>query len=167
MKHAFVMTMMGAVACLWLATAQAGAPSPKFLGTWEMDMSRMEPAMPAGGAPYTTPKSITVTVKESGGKWATEAVVVMGDGTKQTPLSTPVTVDGTPNPIPGNPMVDTLVVTLPDPNTAIATALKDGKPVSKETYQLSPDGQQLLHTIDTVGLDGNPVHVVQVLNRKQ
>jgi hypothetical protein len=167
MQQKLLMTIIGAVACLWLASAQAAAPNPQFLGTWEVDLSKTQPQPPPGGDPKMTPKSVTVTIKDvGGGKWANEIVVEMADGTKQTPPSMPVSIDGTPVPITGNPMADSLVVTSPDPNTTTVTVLKDGKVVSTQTSRLSADGKQLVYTTDATGPDGKPFHMTQVLNKK-
>jgi hypothetical protein len=164
MKQKFLMTTIGAIACLWLASAQAAAPNPQFLGTWELDLSKTQPQPPAGD-PKMMPKSITVNVKDlGGGKWTSEMVIEMADGTKQTQPSTPVSIDGTPTAIPNSPIVVTL--TFPDKNTGVVNAVRDGTTVSTETYKLSADGKQMVHTTDAIGPDGNQVHMVQILNKK-
>jgi hypothetical protein len=161
MKQKFLMTTIGAVACLWLASAQAAAPNPQFLGTWEVDLAKTQPQAPV------MPKSVTVTVKDvGGGKWASEVVIVTADGKKQTPPPTPVSIDGTPTPVTGNPMADSLTLTAPDKDTAVVIGQKGGKTVITETSKLSADGKQMVHTRDTTGPDGKPVHVVEVLNKK-
>jgi hypothetical protein len=169
-KHRFILSALGAVACLWLAAAQAGAPSPNFLGTWEVDVSKNPPASgPAGGPARTPPKSITVTVKDvGGGKWTIDRVTELADGTKRQQLGTPVTIDGRPNPVANNPMFDTIVVTSPDPTTIVITRMKEGKPVVTETSKISADGKQLSFTMDAAvpGANGNPVHATQVWNKK-
>jgi hypothetical protein len=163
MKHKLLMTTLGAVVCLWLATAQAATPNPQFLGTWEVDLSKTQPMPPPG----PSPKSVTVTVKDAGGgKWTTEIVTEMPDGTKQTRQQLPVMVDGSTTPISGNGGMDHAVVTWPDPSTAVVTFLKDGKVVQTETSKLSADGKQMLHTVDATRPDGSAFHETEVLNKK-
>jgi hypothetical protein len=166
MKQNFLMTTVGAVAGLWLASAQAAVPNPQFLGTWKVDLSTIQP--PPEGDPKKAPKSVTVTVKDvGGGKWTTEIVIEMADGTKQTrPPQPPVSVDGKPTPVSGNLTMDSVTLSCPEPNTAVVTALKDGKPVSTETSKLSADGKRMVHTIDATGPDGNPLHITEILNKK-
>jgi hypothetical protein len=166
MKQRFLMTTIAAVAYLWLASAQAAVPNPQFLGTWEVDLSKTRP--PPAGDPKKVPKSVTVTVKDvGGGKWATEFLIEMGDGTKQTPPpQPPISMDGKVTPVAGNPTLDSVTVNWPDPNTAVVTALKDGMPVSTETSKLSADGKQIVHTIDTTGPNGKWLHFTEILNKK-
>jgi hypothetical protein len=161
MKQNFLVTTIGAVACLWLATAQAAAPNPQFLGTWEIDLSKSQP-------PADEVKSITVTIKDvGGGKWTSETAIEMADGTKPTrPQPPPVSMDGTPTPVSGNPLFDSLTVSCPDPNTVIATARKGGKLVLTETSKLSADGKRIVHTEDGTDPDGNPLHITSILNKK-
>jgi len=164
MKQKFLTVTIGAVACLWLASAQAAAPNPEFLGTWEMDLSKNQPSP---GDPKKAPKRITVIVKDvGGGKWATEVTIEMADGTKQAQPSMPLRMDGTPTPVSDNPAIDSLTANSPDSNTVIVTARKDGKPVETETSKLSADGKRIVHTIDGTGPDGMPLHITQVLNKK-
>jgi hypothetical protein len=162
MKQKLLMTTIGAIACLWLASAQAAPPNPQFLGTWALDLSKT-PQPPAG---TPGPKSVTVTVRDvGGGKWVDEVVIEMADGTKQSPPATPFSLDGKPNVIPENPEV-TITVTSPEPNTVIATIMHNGTTVETQTSKLSADGKQIVHTTDGTGQDGSPVHRVEILNRK-
>ena len=165
MKQKLLMFVLGAICCSWLAAAQAAAPSPQFLGTWEMDLSKTDPQPPPTGDPKTTPKSVTVTVKDAGGgKWSSELVNEMADGTKYPQPATTFNLDGTPSPATGDV---TLVVTFPDPSTAVVTAVQNGQPVSTETYKLSADGKQMVSVLDTIGPDGNPFHMTQTYNKKK
>lgn len=160
MKQKFLTTALAAIACLWLATAYAATPNPQFLGTWVMDVSKMQPAPPV------MPKSVTVTTKDvGGGKWVNEMVAEMPDG-KHTRPGFPVSIDGTPTPIPGNPMMDSVKVTAPDANTMVITGSKSGKTVQTETYKLSANGKQLFLTSEGTAPDGKPVHRTETFNRK-
>jgi hypothetical protein len=165
MKQKLLITTIGAAACLWLTSAQAASPNPQFLGTWDMDMSTAQP-MP-GSDPKMAPKSVTVTIKDvGGGKWANEVVIEMADGTKQTRPAVAVSIDGTPTPVSGNQMMDSVTVKFPDPDTAVVTVVKDGKTVATETSKLSSGGRQMVHTVDTTGKDGKPVHTSEMLHKK-
>jgi hypothetical protein len=163
MKQKLLMTTIGTIAFLWLASAQAAPPNPQFLGTWALDMSKSQPQPPAG---TPGPKSVTVTVRDvGGGKWVSEVVIEMADGTKQSRPATTVSMDGKPVVNPENPDVS-ITVTSPDSNTVIATVMKDGMTVETNTYKLSADGKQMVHTTDGIGPDGSPMHGTQVLNKK-
>lgn len=165
MKQTLMMFVVGVICCSWLGAAQAAIPSPQFLGTWEMDLSKTDPLPPATGDPKTTPKSVTLTVKDAGGgKWSAEIVNEMADGAKYPQPATSLSLDGTPTPSSGDV---SLVLTIPDPSTAIITAVVNGQPVSNETYKLSADGKQMFSVEDTIGPDGTPFHTTRTFNKKK
>lgn len=160
MKHVLI---LGALWGLGLTVAQAATPSPQFLGTWELELAKAPP--PAGGPQTPAPKSITQIIKDAGdGRWSSEVVLEMPDGSQRSQPAVVFTLDGKPSPLTGDL---TLVVLFPDPRTAAATTVDHGLPVSTETYTLSANGRQMVHVLDTTGPDGNPIHLTQTFNKKK
>ncbi|MFZ1991290.1 MAG: hypothetical protein WAW96_16140 [Alphaproteobacteria bacterium] len=164
MKMRRVFFAAAAVAGLSLAAVCANAAaSPKFLGTWVLDLSKMPP--PAAGAP-PAPKSITmVTSDAGGGKWNSAVDAVGADG-KTTHQEATYSLDGKPSAVTGEGNVDSVEVTSPDPNTLVIAESKAGKPVGKVTSKLSADGKQQNVTIEGTGPDGKPMSRTETWNRK-
>ncbi len=130
--------------CILGASAQA-APSAKFIGTWNLDLS----GMPATPPP---PKSVTlVTTDAGGGKWKTTLTTVDADG-KSTTSERIYAADGKEYPVTGDPTLDSNVFTSPDPNTLVIKESKGGKLVDTLTTKLSADGNTQNAT--TVSADG-------------
>ena len=134
------------VAGLGLAAVTANAaPSAKFLGTWNLDLS----GMPATPPP---PKSITLTTTDAGGgKWKSTIETVGADG-KSSKSEVTYAVDGKDYPVTGDPTMDTNAFTSPDPNTLVIVEKKGGKLVYTLTTKLSADGNAQNAT--TVTADG-------------
>jgi hypothetical protein len=166
LSQRFIMTAALAVASLWLASAQAATPNPQVLGIWELDISKSE--RPPGDPSGPPPKSITRTFKDvGGGKWTHQIVVELADGKKmEQPITTFNTADGATTTISGDSQADSMTITYRDSSTAIATFLKNGKPVEKQVDKLSADGKQLLEEVQTTDKDGKPVHYTAVWNKK-
>jgi hypothetical protein len=166
MNRKIIMTVMGAVAGLWLATAQAAAPDPQWLGTWELDTSKSQ-APPYVDTTQSPPKSITYTFKDAGGgKWTYQQVTVLSDGKKVESAPGTFTTDGSPSPVSGDPQIDSVTVTYPDSHTEIAIFFKAGKVVAKQSTKLSADGKQRSSSVESTGKDGKPVHSTQIWNKK-
>jgi hypothetical protein len=164
MNRKIIMTIMGTVAGLWLAAAQAATPDPQWFGTWEMDLSK---STTPPGATQPPPKSITVTFKDAGvGKWSVQPVRVQADGKKEEPPMYILSTDGTSSPVPGNPNVDSITATFSDSHTEIVTFLKAGKVVRKATVKLSADGKQRSSSVESTDKDGKPVHTTEIWNKK-
>ena len=134
------------IAGLGLAAVSANAaPSTKFIGTWNLDLS----GMPASPPP---PKSVTlVTSDAGGGKWKSTVETVGADG-KTSKTEVTYAVDGKDYPITGDPNLDTNAFTSPDPNTLVIAEKKGGKLVDTLTAKLSADGNTQNAT--TVTADG-------------
>lgn len=161
MKQIFLITALGAITGLGLATAQAASPNPQFLGTWVMDVSKIQPQPPS------PPKSVVVRVRDlGGGRWITDVVTELADGTRQTRAGIPVNNDGTPTPIPGSMIGDSVQSSFPDAHTRVLTATKGGKTVQTEVSKLSADGKQMVLTVDAVTPDGKQLHRREIFNRK-
>ena len=151
-------------ATLWLASAQAAQPNPQFWGTWEVDLTKVAPPDPAAGP---LPKSVTFVFKDAGNhKVAYTETIVGADGKKTEPLNGTFSTDGTPSPIAGDPNIDSITVTYPDPNTEVVIESKGGKQVAKLTTKLSADGRHRTLSEDGADLNGKPVHTVTTLNKK-
>jgi hypothetical protein len=166
MNRKIISAIIGSVAGLWLAAAQAATPDPQWLGTWEVDLSK---SMPTPGVDTTQPppKSVTYIIKDAGGgKWTLQPVIVHADGKKEEPPSVTFGTDGTSAPVTGNPVFDSLTVTFPDSRTSIATFSKAGKVVRKSTGKLSADGKQQSRDVESTDKDGKPVHGPEIWNKK-
>jgi hypothetical protein len=165
MNRKIIMTIMGAVAGLWLAAAQAATPDPQWLGTWEVDLSKSPPP-PGADTTQPPPKSVTYTFKDAGGgKWTVQWVIVHADGKKEEPAAVTVSTDGT-SPISGDPSLDSVSLIFPDARTEVATFLKAGKVVRKVTTKLSADGKQRSSSVELTDKDGKPAHTTEIWNKK-
>jgi hypothetical protein len=165
MNRKITMAIMGAVAGLWLAAAQAATPDPQWLGTWEVDLSKSPP--PGADTTQPPPKSVTYTFKDvGGGKWTVQPVIVHADGKKEEPPAVTVSTDGTSSPISGNPRFDSVTLTHPESRTEIATFYKAGKVVQTVTTKLSADGKQRSSSVELTDKDGKPVHATEIWNKK-
>jgi hypothetical protein len=157
------MTTLGALAGLWLASAQAATPDPQWLGTWELDLSKSQPDAMAG----PPPKSVTLTFKDvGGGKRSGEQVVVLTDGKEAPRASATFSTDGTPAPLTGFPTADTVSVSYSDPRTEVVTFSKAGKVVQKMTTTLSADGKHRTSMVESTDKDGKSVHTTEIWNKK-
>jgi hypothetical protein len=162
-----IMTIMGAVAGLWLAAAYAAVPDPQWLGTWELDIAKSQAPQYVDPAQWP-PKSVTYTFKDAGGgKLTVQRVVVRSDGKKVESAPDTIATDGSPSPISGNPRADSVTVTYPDSHTEIVTFFKAGKTVAKQTIKLSADGRQRISSVESTDKNGKPVHTTQTWNKKQ
>ena len=127
------------------ALSASAAPSAKFIGTWNLDLS----GMPASPPP---PKSITLTTTDAGsGKWKTTIESVGADG-KATKSEVTYAVDGKDYPVTGDPTMDSNSFTSPEPNTLVILEKKGGKLVDTLTTTLSADGNT--QNASTVSADG-------------
>jgi hypothetical protein len=64
-----------------------------------------------------------------------------------------VKADGTPQPITGNPFIDTLTVTVVDDHTVKSVGAKGGKKRGEQDYKVAADGKTL-----TVSFQGRPLN---------
>jgi hypothetical protein len=166
MNRKIIGAIIGSVAGLWLAAAQAATPDPQFLGTWEVDLSK-SPPLPGANTTQPPPKSVTYIFKDAGGgKWTVQPVIVQADGKKEEPPLATVSTDGTSSPISGNPDFDSVTLTFPDSRTSIATFSKAGKVMRKSTAKLSADGKQQSGSVESTDKDGKPVHTTMIWNKK-
>ena len=112
------------------ASAPASAGSP-FDGTWKIN-----------------PKTMTFSGKPS-------EYDVSGGMYSCASCSPPIKVkaDGTPQPIAGNPFIDTLAVTVVDDHTLKSVGAKGGKTRGEQDYKVSADGKTL-----TVSFHGRPLN---------
>jgi hypothetical protein len=165
MKRTIINTVMGSVASLWLAAAQAATPDPQWLGTWELDTSKSQTPVYADTT-QSPPKSVTYTFKDAGGgKWTYQQVIVLADGKKVEPPAGTFTTDGSPSPV-SDPQFDSVTVTYPDSRTEVVTFFKAGKTIAKQTTKLSADGKQRSSSVDSTDKNGKAVHTAQIWNKK-
>ena len=165
MKIKALILAAAAVAGLALAAVTAdAAASAKFLGTWNLDLSKAPPA--AAGAP-PAPKSVTlVTSDAGGGKWKSTIDVVGADG-KTTHEESTYSLDGKPAPLTGSANADTISVTSPDADTLVIVESKAGKAGDKVTIKLSADGNQQMASTEGTGPDGKPMTRTETYNRSK
>src|SRR5579859_1871900 len=64
-----------------------------------------------------------------------------------------VKADGTPQPIAGNPFIDTLAVTVVDDHNLKSVGAKGGKTRGEQTFKVSADGKTM-----TVSFQGRPLN---------
>lgn len=140
--------LLGVVVAAGFGLAAIGAnaaPSAKFIGTWNLDLS----GMPANPPP---PKSITlVTSDAGGGKWKSTIETVGADG-KSSKSAVTYAVDGKDYPVTGDPTYNSSAFTSPDPNTLVIVEKQNGKLFDTVTTKLSADGNTQNAT--TVTADG-------------
>jgi hypothetical protein len=157
-------TVAAVTAALWIASAQAATPSPEWLGTWELDVSKSQ--QPPSDPAQPPPRSVTVTVKDlGGGKWSMQRVTVLADGKTEEAHAT-ISADGAPSPLSGDPRFDSGSTSFPDSHTQIVILSKAGKQVQKLTMVLSADGKHRTQTTDSTDRDGKAVHSTSIWNKK-
>lgn len=130
------------------AAAQS-APSP-FLGTWELDLTRMPDTY---GPP---PKRVTFTFEDAGsGLWRT-TVEILGRDDSVRRGTIQYRRDGRAVQNEGDRFeADSAAFSSPAPNVLVMCLAKDGR-ASTRTYVISPDGREMTEAAANVDGGGTP-----------
>jgi hypothetical protein len=115
-----------------------------FDGTWQLNTAKSK------YTPGPGPDKATVTIKSDG-----ETVTVKTDSSFEgKPIMTSYTakLDGTPAPLEGSPMADSISVRNVDERTRALRSMKEGKTVGESRATISADGK----TITVTGTGVNP-----------
>ncbi len=122
----------------------AGQSQQSLAGSWALDVSRIPEA--------ERPEKVTIKFQLSGdGKWTTIVDIVGRDGSRQHAEST-AAPDGRPVAVSGNmPMINTVALRQPEPNTLVMTLGHDGAPLSTRVYTVAKDLNLMTETIIWAG----------------
>ena len=154
MKKLIAGVAVVAIACPWLAAAQTAPAKSAPAKAAPAPAAAAAPAAGAtAGSPFdgtwkTNPKSMTFSGKPSefevsGGMYSCASCVP----------AIKVKADGTPQPVVGNPFIDTLAVTVVDDHTVKTVGAKGGKTRGAQDYKVSADGKTL-----TMSFQGRPLN---------
>ena len=131
---------VGIVAALALAAVNraqiAAAADDPVVGTWKMDAAKS--VFKSG----PVLKSQTRTYSQSGDKISLEIKTVGADGKEMT-SNTTYELNGKNFPVTGSPDYDAVSGKRLNPNTAVFTLKKGGKPVGHSRRIVSKDGKKL------------------------
>lgn len=134
------------------AMAQTAAPPPSsFLGTWELDLSRM----PADYGP--PPRRVLYTFEEAGaGQWRTKIDITAQDGGVRH-MAVQYRRDGRMAPGEGDTgEADSAAFNSPAPDVLVMSLAKDKRLGSVRVYALSADGREMTESAANVNGDGAP-----------
>lgn len=117
-----------------------------LVGSWRLDVSRIPEE--------ERPEKVAIKFQLSkDGKWTTVVDIVGRDGSHQHAESTAVP-DGRPVAVSGNmPMINTVALRRPEPNTLVMTLGHDGIPLSTRVYTVAKDRNLMTETIIWAGQD--------------
>jgi hypothetical protein len=140
-----------AIACPFAAVAQT-APA-KSVPAKSAPAKSAPAAAAATGSPFdgtwkTNPHSVTYSGKP--------AEYDVAGGMFSCPSCAPpikVKADGTPQPVAGNPFIDSLAITVVDDHTLKSVGGKGGKTRGEQTFKVSADGKTM-----TVSFQGRPLN---------
>jgi hypothetical protein len=120
------------------------AADDPFNGTWQLNAAKSK------YDPGPAPDKATVTIKSDG----TTATVKTESTFEGKPIATSYTakLDGTPAPLQGSPMADTVAVRKVDERTRELKSMKDGKTIGESRATVSADGK----TVTVTGTGMNP-----------
>jgi hypothetical protein len=136
-----------------LASLLVGAPAfsgddHKLLGTWSVDVSKMQQPNP--------PKSVTLVLAEAGeGTYKMTVDIVSFDGAKSHAEGT-FKSDGTASRAVGSPDLDIASVTMPNQGILVMGTGYSGKPSSSRVWSLADDGKHMIETVIRHLPDGTP-----------
>lgn len=147
-----------ALAVMTLKTEAAG--NNPFIGTFVMNAAK------STADPGPLPQSAKVTTEDAGnGMMKTNAEMVMPDGTT-TKTEATYAYDGKAYPMTGNPNVDTVAVTQPDPNTLEITEKKADEVVANLIVKATADGKAFSTTVTGTDPEGKPFKNTGVYERQ-
>lgn len=131
-----------------IQTAQETAERSPFLGTWELDLTRM----PDTYGP--SPKRVTYDFADLGsGEWRTSVEITAPDDSVRH-IAVRYRRDGGAVRGEGDSADgDTAAFISPAPNVLVMSLAKDGVPMGVRTYVVSPDGHEM--TEAAAGVDGS------------
>ncbi len=158
-KGVFVMGMgllTAAAAIVFVATSSVdhrselpnarlvGQEQQSLVGSWALDISRIPEE--------DRPQNVTIKFQMSeDGRWKTIVDIVGKDGVHQHAESIAAT-DGRPVAVSGNiPMINTVALRQPEPNTLVMTLGHDGAPLSTRVYTVAEDRNTMTETIIWAG----------------
>lgn len=133
------------------AASPAREPSSPFLGTWELDLSRM----PATYGP--APRRVTYRFEDIGAaKWRTVVDVTAPDNSVRN-MVVDHTRDGSAAPGTADTSeADSAAFLSPAPDTLVMSLAKNGMLGSVRVYRVAADGRTMTESAASVNGDGAP-----------
>jgi hypothetical protein len=136
------------LALLSVAPVTFAADAQRFLGSWQVDVSKLPVPDP--------PASVTITWADAGsGKLKMSVDIVDRRGMKSHAEAT-VALDGSPSRAVGSLDVDVVSVTVPSDRVLIMGAGMAGNPSNTRVFTISDDGRRMSETIISHGAGNIP-----------
>ena len=134
---------------LLIATAPVfGGQGSLLLGTWTIDVSRLNIANP--------PKSVTIVLADAGdGRYKMRVNIIDHDGSTRKGATT-FKPDGTPSPAVGNADYDVVSMTMPSRKVWVMGGGFAGHPANTRVFSLAADGRHMTETVVWHTPDGTP-----------
>jgi hypothetical protein len=148
---------MMVLACC-LAGSLFGADSP-FTGTWKLNLEKSK------FTPGPGPQSLTMVIKADENSQDVKSERKAADGTA-TETSFAVKLDGTPAPITGSRMADTISVRKTNDHTIASKSMMGGKTVVQNRVTVSADGKILTVTGSGVNAQGVKTKTTAVYDKQ-
>jgi hypothetical protein len=142
----FASTLLASLLCA--APAFSAEQKHQLLGTWSVDVSRIQQPHP--------PKSVTITVAEAAEGSYQMTVVIVSPSGETTRAESVFKADGTAAPARGSLDVDIVSMTMPSDRILVMGAGIAGHPSSSRVFSLSDDGKHMVETIIRHLPDGTP-----------
>ena len=141
------------------ATAQSGALSKSWAGTWHLNTAKSK----FSSKDFTT-KSETRTYTLDGKRLSLRSTGVNAAG-KTLKWSYSATTDGKWYPTTGNPNADRVALTFVSPREFKSRTSLKGKPAARSTVTLSADGKELRLARSILTAKGGPTNDTLVYER--
>ena len=156
--HSKLALIVAALAIGSPAATKPVTPSAQWNGTWKLDTAGSKFAAPAGK------RSDTRTYKIEGNKVSLTSKGTDAAG-KAEGFSYNAAFDGKWYPMTGNPLGDSISLTLDNPRQSRAKVRKAGKLTVTATLTMTQDGKRLTMNRRVVGAKGSPTTDVLVFDR--
>ena len=146
-RHAITFSLsMAALASSALVYA---ADSHKLVGTWAVDVSRLDQP--------NKPKSVTLTLKDAEpGVYVMTVDIESPDGQVMHAGGSPFRPDGVAVKVEGSMDVDMVTISMPNSRTLVMGGGFQGHPSSSRVWTLSDDGKEMIEIAIRHLSDGTP-----------
>jgi hypothetical protein len=144
--------------CALGTAAVAGGEKHALLGTWSVDVAKIQQPNP--------PKSVTLTLEEAGeGMYHITVTIEAPDGSKQKSEGT-FRPDGSANRVADSQDVDVASMTMPTRRMLVMGGGFGGHPTTTRVWVLSDDGTHMIETAIRHLPDGTPYQRVITWTRQ-